>query len=571
MFLLVLQWSRSHGRESVSCKDRQTPVRAVAVRAMIGKDMKFYNFRTHSGVRFFSPPTSLLSKKPLGDVVAHNITTHESRREVLDEHADGYYWHRRMSSAFQLRTSMVEVAKPGIKRKSMASDDRVILNGAAGIRARKAFERQAEDASKCAAFLQDYWSERQDPQAVELSNGFSGQCVIESKNFFNFFHFMTESLQKASFPESHDASIKSLRFVSRTNEIRPFVKSWLEDSGLTRRFKVRLGAYHEGEDFSGKSIVTPLSAQHLLYQFSGDHHAAIEAAQPAGGKWAGYDAHPHAVKILALNTFDDTLLAFRQQMIDLAGSLVERKWGSRIYVARSGDKARSRVMEGEDALIAKLQKNGFEVVCFENMSPLEQVRCVSGARCVVMQHGAGMSNMIFARENAHFFEIGTYQTAMVRWKEFIPLSHVAGCHYHHIFANMDFGDETHPVFDEDGLVAPRLDGDLVEKVVSIIKTSLKDRNPGGLSGMVRQCEYFAGREAYKHAYRLLDVNAEFYENTGEYWMMRALLNERTSHPNAAANNAYHAWTISGDERAWTEFVRLSRDDDPRRHRYAITT
>ncbi|MTH61456.1 glycosyltransferase family 61 protein [Paracoccus litorisediminis] len=525
--------------------------------------MKFFNFKKHAGIRFLHPPTDFLSPRPLGNVVAHNITTNERRRILLDTHINDYYWHRRMSCGYQLSTLLAEISNPGIEKKFLSSDGLVVLNGAAGDRARNALKRKANDPALIANYLKDNWIELQDPVSVPVSSGFRGECVIEAKNYFNFFHFMTESLHKVSSLDGIDASIDSVRFISKSKEVKPFVESWVREAGLSNDFPVSLTEIKPSESF-GSSIVTPLSAKHLLYQLSGSHHDAIEATKPAGRTWDGYDARPHPVKILATNSFDDTLYSFRRRMIDLAMRHVERKWSSRIYAIRSSALLRSRKMEGEEDLIVELTKNGFEVVCFENMSPLEQVKCVSGARCVVMQHGAGMSNMIFARENAHFFEIGTYQTALARWGDFISLSHVSGCNYHHIFSNMDFADDFDPVFARDGLIAPKLDGVSIERIVHIIKSSLSDKRSGILLGLERHFNYYVSRRAYRHAFRLLDANASFFDNIGDYWMLRGRLNELSSHTESSIDNFYRAWDLSGSESAWVQFMRLSSESDPRR-------
>src|SRR5690554_6378790 len=141
-------------------------------------------------------------------------------------------------------------------------------------------------------------------------------------------------------------------------------------------------------------------------------------------------------------------------------------------------------MQREDKLIAELQAKGFEVVYSEDLSPLEQIRSVNGARCIKLQHGAGMANMLLAASNTPVFELGTYQTAMSRWGGFIPIAHVAKCLYHHIFLDMDYeGEDTDPVFADHGLVAPVVSGEDVERVMSLILTHVRDKSDGVVGGL----------------------------------------------------------------------------------------
>lgn len=320
-----------------------------------------------------------------------------------------------------------------------------------------------------------------------------------------------------------------------------FADKWIDDCRDALMKDISVVAGRQGEEYLPDAVTMPISAKHLLYQFTGIHDQLIQTTRPPGRTWTGYDSTPHPVMILGLNSFDDSLLEFRNAVIALAKSKINRTWSRKIYVRRTENLARARVMTGEDLLVSKLEKRGFETVYFEDLSPLEQVKCANDARCVVMQHGAGMANMVFANNKAHFFELGTYQTGMARWSDFIPLSHVSQCHYHHIFLDMDFAaEDVDPVFKKDGLVAPRISGEDVDRILEAIKVGMVDKSSGAIAGLVAHTAYFRGRQAYRQAYRLLDASASLAGDDGEYWRARAQVDKACGHLRAANDHFEYA-------------------------------
>ncbi len=75
----------------------------------------------------------------------------------------------------------------------------------------------------------------------------------------------------------------------------------------------------------------------------------------------------------------------------------------RIYVSRRDANAR-RVLN-EDAVLAVLQRHGFELVVPGALSVAEQIRAFAGAEVVVAPHGAGNSNIAFCPPGAVFLEL----------------------------------------------------------------------------------------------------------------------------------------------------------------------
>lgn len=83
--------------------------------------------------------------------------------------------------------------------------------------------------------------------------------------------------------------------------------------------------------------------------------------------------------------------------------------GRRVFVSRAD--AVGRRIVNEDELIAALERLGFERVCLSGMTLRDQARIFSDAEVVIGPHGAGLTNILFAR-NALVVELfGDYVNA----------------------------------------------------------------------------------------------------------------------------------------------------------------
>jgi len=73
------------------------------------------------------------------------------------------------------------------------------------------------------------------------------------------------------------------------------------------------------------------------------------------------------------------------------------------YITRRD--ASRRLILNEDKIIAYLEDKGFEVICPGELSFTDQIKVFSNANIVVAPHGAGLTNMVFAPENATLVEL----------------------------------------------------------------------------------------------------------------------------------------------------------------------
>jgi capsular polysaccharide biosynthesis protein len=75
----------------------------------------------------------------------------------------------------------------------------------------------------------------------------------------------------------------------------------------------------------------------------------------------------------------------------------------RIFISRK--RCNRRHLVNEDEAFELLSKYGFKRVCLEEMPVLEQAKLFSNAEVIIGPHGSGMSNLVFASQNAKVIEI----------------------------------------------------------------------------------------------------------------------------------------------------------------------
>ena len=75
----------------------------------------------------------------------------------------------------------------------------------------------------------------------------------------------------------------------------------------------------------------------------------------------------------------------------------------RIYISREG--ATIRKVKCEDEFVECIKKDGFEKIIFQKMSLQEQIDTIYNAKIILVPHGAGCTNIIFAKEPEALIEI----------------------------------------------------------------------------------------------------------------------------------------------------------------------
>lgn len=83
--------------------------------------------------------------------------------------------------------------------------------------------------------------------------------------------------------------------------------------------------------------------------------------------------------------------------------LQHHEYGDLVYISRA--KATRRRVINEEELIRVIGRYGFRTVHLEDYSFEEQFKIMSGARCVIAPHGAGLTSMIFMQEGSQVLEL----------------------------------------------------------------------------------------------------------------------------------------------------------------------
>ncbi len=133
----------------------------------------------------------------------------------------------------------------------------------------------------------------------------------------------------------------------------------------------------------------------------------------------------------------------------------------RLFITRK--QATSRKIQNEDELLSALRPLGFEPVLLENQSFDEQIALFQSAELIMGPHGAGWTNLIFARAKCHAIEImsSTHENNLYR-----NLAHALKMPYTRILA-----PPTHP--------ADPINSDVTVDVSSLVSTVKGILSEGG--------------------------------------------------------------------------------------------
>ncbi|WP_198167837.1 glycosyltransferase family 61 protein [Ketogulonicigenium robustum] len=317
-------------------------------------------------------------------------------------------------------------------------DNRFWLNGASGGRVRSKFEREnAKPEWRLQRYLGAFRRARATGAAL-INNVSSAEAdaldiAIELKNGFNYYHFTTETLGSlAHFVDDGTDAPISLQLPS--GDVKSFQQRFIEAiyPSLAHRvnFVARPKAYNR--------IRSVYSHQHFLYQVTDERVDRALAAPDVDSRWEDVIFGPSDAKLVAMMSYDSSLRKLRKEALKQIRKGQKRAYPRLIWLGRDeeGADARARGIEGHEPLLEALTERGFEAFAFENLTPLEQIEAMNGADIVIAPHGAGLANMIYAKTNALVIEIGTRQTQLHRWGDFLKCAHVSGCRYDTVFADI---------------------------------------------------------------------------------------------------------------------------------------
>lgn len=378
---------------------------------------------------------------------------------------------RDFSKLITFNTVPVVLENARYVRSFVSANNKWILNGETGRRLRNAYanshpfpEQRIDDLTEAYfAALQDI--SKPGPMPVTDADVRDLDFVVESRNTFNYFHFLTETLIQLCALDGLDHRGRIIVHYpnqSPSGFVMAFIETLFPE--LADRVElVRTPAVHD-------RILSVFNMRHYYYQTSDAVVPSLEEYAPKGSwMWQGRKANRHSQNVLWQNVVDTNLIKLRARALRRVKDYDASHLPRRFWVARSDSGARNRAMKGEAELVAKLEQHGFETVYFEKLKPIDQIALMANAEVMISYHGAGYTNMLFANENAHVIEIGTLQTALYRWNDFMPLAHVAGCRYTAFFADHNTPDPTiEPDFSKESIVPVAADSRQIDVIATFV-------------------------------------------------------------------------------------------------------
>lgn len=367
-----------------------------------------------------------------------------------------------------------------LDRASFASglaqiDGRFWLNGAAGSRIRNRYERVNPEEWRQDRYLRVFQRTRR--QGKTSLPAFSGQdadrleVAIELKNGFNYYHFSAETLGSLAHFVDDDTN-KRINLHLPKGEIKPFAEQFIKAIFPSIADRVQFVSKPRRYD-QARSVY---NHRHYLYCVEDKRVFDILESRNIDPSWSNIAKDASKTKIVGMQSYDTSLRLLRDNALARAKATNTAPYPKLVWMGRdeSGRSARSRGITGHEQLLEELRARGFETVAFEHLPPLEQVATMHGADIVIAPHGAGLANMMYAKAGATVIEIGTRQTQMHRWGDFLKCAHVAECRYDTVFADVTGLDdiESIPPVSE-GLLGVHVGKRATARILSIVDEILE--------------------------------------------------------------------------------------------------
>lgn len=433
----------------------------------------FQNPWSDGSVTFLAEPSYYWQDMPAAVIEGIGASADEALNNKIEGFLTQTRRHRKLKNPIVYASVPAVLHDVGFRKSLILAQDRIVLGGAPGVRALNQYRWTNENAEfDPQERLIDYFSSclaqnRQRRLAVDPDAlGPDVDFAITSRNTFNYYHFVTETLSQLCVLDDLDFRGRVfIHFPNNERKTRDFTQSFVE--ALFPELKGRVFFERAPKDYDHVLTAFDLVGVHYLNPYI--EPDKLEALISSGPFPNGQKATVTSQNILHMNTVSSGLLALRDRALRAIRGLDFSDLPKRFYVGRDTRKSRTRHMEGEDELFEHLRLFGFEYVVFENMHPLEQIALMANAEIMVSYHGAGFTNMLFANPDAYVIEVGTLQTAMTRWGDFWPVANAAQCKYVSFFADykgFKAGEEPKPFKDE--LLPAALTHDSVGQLMAFI-------------------------------------------------------------------------------------------------------
>lgn len=307
-------------------------------------------------------------------------------------------------------------------------DNRYILSGAAGSRARRIVSLEHNESRKIVWDYMSATTRTQKGTPIRTIKSAPPQNIpvcLDCRNLTNYYHFVSETL----------ASIASLCEIIQKRDIYIHVPSLQGKDGFAARLiedffpslRERIHFISDKDEISYDKCIFPFATDHLFYTLDEDYWSAEEKdvlSALDGFNRHGADTHLNRQRYRKVN---ESLFQLRRMVLSQTGEDTAGSESKRIIIGRKS--SRVRTDNSWEVLRERLLGIGFNEIFLEDLRPRDQAAAMQNADIVVASHGAGITNMLFASENTKFIELGNISSTGGRLAAFYELSQVSGCNY----------------------------------------------------------------------------------------------------------------------------------------------
>jgi capsular polysaccharide biosynthesis protein len=429
------------------------------------------------GFAFLRRPEFFWRPREGGQIHGFAASEHAEVNDRIETYLATTHRHRTFTKIIEFASIPALLHDVWFKKSFVTTQNKCLISGASGLRLLNHYcwknETQPFDPEQA---LVAYFH-----QAQTASTGRSlplasepppreTAFAIECRNTFNYYHFITESLcQLCLVAEAGVDGPIYFHYPNSNDKTRLFAFAFIDAlfPELADRVVFQRAPFHHDQ------VVVPYNFGPSYYHLPPAESEGLDAFAPSKTLWKGRDATRISHRTLSINSVDSSLYGLRARALKSIEGKDFSYLPRRFWVGRDDGQARARNMKGENEIFEMLGLFGFEHVAFEKLTPLEQIAIMANAEVMISYHGAGFTNMLFAAPTTTVIELGTLQTAELRWGDFWRLAHVAQCRYVSFFA--DYNSDTpliDPVFTTDSIVPVHLSPSGLAQVMSFVVSLL---------------------------------------------------------------------------------------------------
>lgn len=512
------------------------------------------------GISFlFNPPFIWRSRDP-SLIEGFSVSEHEEVRTRTERFIRFTRQHKTFRKALEFISVPALLTDASFRKSHSLVSGKAVLNGASGFRLLNRFcwENELDDIDP-EDRLVDYFTQRRranrDRPLPILSEPIPDNLdfAIECRNTFNYYHFLTESLcQLCVLDDLPFQGNVFFHFPNAPEKTRAFTQTFIDT--LFPELRGRVFFERAPKDYD--RVLTSYNFINSYYHLPEEEFGTVDQLAPSEEMWKGAVATRSSQGVLSMNSIDSSLFRLRERALRAIEGQNFDHLPTRFYVGRNPNKARRRDMAGEEELVDLLGAFGFASVDFEDFSPLEQIALMARAEVMISAHGAGFTNMLFAKRDALIIEIGTLQTAIHRWGDFWPLANVAGCRYVSFFADYNKDDPLKdPRFGADGIVPPALGNHGLGVVMAFVAASLGYVPRLGRSeDVARLVSQLLRTKQVNAAAAMLSRHESMIPESVELGLLQAETQRSLGNPTAELVSLCSAW--EADKTRWQTLVQI---------------